>query len=153
MVPAKRRQRKPIVTITPSVLETIEKLAGYGLTTEQIADYLGVSRPTFYRYQAKDPRINETIERGKAKAATMITGRAYQMAADGKHESMTKFWLQTRLRWRTEERVVHEGAIDTSGHVSTLTAEQREKRIKELLSDPALAEKYGRTGSTEESEE
>ena len=143
----KKRANK--VEITDKILETIGTLSGYGLSIEQVADYLKISRATFHRYMENDERVRATVELGKAKAATMVTGRAFQMAADGKHESMTKFWLQTRLRWRTEERVIHEGAIDTTGHPSTMTPEQREARIKELLNDPTLARKYGGGGSGE----
>lgn len=100
---------------TESDIQTIERLAGYGLTMEQIAAVFDRTSKTFQRLKDKDPEFAAAIDRGVRKANDAVAQTAYQMAISGKVPAMTMFWLKCRARWK--EVTHHE-------HSGTLTLEQ-----------------------------
>lgn len=76
-------------------LTEIEKLAGVGLTQEDIAAHLGFSRPQFKR---KD--VKKAYEIGKLKAAVTVRTSMYKMAINNNHRSQfmaNKWWSSVHL--------------------------------------------------------
>ena len=86
-------------------LERIEKLAGYGLTKEKIADVFGMHRNTFLNRYKKDPKLLEALNRGIARAEADVSTKAYEMAMSGDHPSMTMFWLKCRAKWKEVQKI------------------------------------------------
>lgn len=64
-------------------ISRVEELAARGLTQEEIALCLGISETTLYERKRESAVFVEAIKRGKAKAASEIANRLYQMAKGG----------------------------------------------------------------------
>jgi DNA-binding XRE family transcriptional regulator len=97
---------KPRIEISPEDIAQIEKMAGLGLTVEQMAALLEMSKATFDRRMEDTPGAIEALEKGRATASHKVMETAYRMATSGRTPAMTMFWLKCRERWR--EVSVHE---------------------------------------------
>ena len=93
--------RSPI-TLTEAERHEIETLAAL-LNQDQIADYLGLSRPTFHEIRKRDPDIAERYKRGKARAIAHVANGLLQKARSGDTTSMI-FYLKTQAGWRETDR-------------------------------------------------
>lgn len=74
------------------------------LTSEQIADYLGISRATFYEIMERQPDVAGRYKKGKARAIGSVAKSLYKKAIDGDTASMI-FFLKTQAGWREVNRV------------------------------------------------
>ena len=61
-------------------LAKVEKLAGYGLIEEEIANFLGISPASLSNYKVKYPEFLETLKRGKLKADSKVVESLYKRA-------------------------------------------------------------------------
>ena len=93
---------RPAKTLTDKQRGEIETLAAF-LSIEQLADYFGIGRTTFYALAEKDPEILEHYKRGKSKAIAHIAQGLIQKARAGDTTSAI-FFLKTQARWRETER-------------------------------------------------
>ena len=76
----------------------VETLAAV-LSTEQIADYLGIGRRTFWDMMARDDEIAARYKKGKARAIGAIAQGLISKARGGDTASMI-FFLKTQAGWR-----------------------------------------------------
>ncbi len=76
----------------------VETLAAV-LTSQQIADYFGIGRTTFFNMMQRDPEIGEHYKRGKAKVIGSIAQGLIAKARSGDTASMI-FFLKTQGGWR-----------------------------------------------------
>ena len=93
---------RPAKTLTEKQRGEVETLAAF-LSIEQLADYFGIGRTTFYALAEKDPEILEHYKRGKSKAIAHIAQGLIQKARAGDTTSAI-FFLKTQARWRETER-------------------------------------------------
>jgi len=105
----------------PSIdLEKVETLAGYGLTEDEIADFIGISRATLAVYKGIHPEFLDVLKRGKTKADGLVTQALYKRALNGDVTACI-FWLKNRQRdrWRDRHDIDHAGevAAKVSGQV------------------------------------
>jgi hypothetical protein len=82
--------------ITSERRQQVERLAGLGLTVEQVGHVLGTSADTIGR------RFKVELERGRATALAAVAGNLHRMAMGDGREAVTAaiFYLKTRGRWR-----------------------------------------------------
>ena len=92
----------PAKTLTDSQRIEVEALAAY-LSTEQLADYFGIGRATFFRLMERDEDIAGRYKRGKSKAIGKVAQGLVQKALAGDTTSAI-FFLKTQARWRETER-------------------------------------------------
>ena len=90
--------------LTNQELVQVEALASV-LTTEQIADYLGMARQTFYDIMQRQKAVAVHYKRGKAKAIGFVSQGLLKKARDGDTSSAI-FYLKTQAGWK--ETTVHE---------------------------------------------
>ena len=95
------RKRK---TLDQDQRAQVEALAAY-LTQDQIADYFGITRPTFAAMIDRDEDISLRYKRGKAKAVGAVAQNLVKKAREGDNACMF-FYLKTQAGWR--ETNVHE---------------------------------------------
>jgi hypothetical protein len=93
---------RPAKTLSEKQRGEVETLAAF-LSIEQLADYFGIGRTTFYALAEKDPEILEHYKRGKSKAIAHIAQGLIQKARAGDTTSAI-FFLKTQARWRETER-------------------------------------------------
>jgi len=93
---------RPAKTLTEKQLGEIETLAAF-LSVEQMADYFGIGRTTFYNLAEKNPEILERYKRGKSKAIAHIAQGLIQKARAGDTASAI-FFLKTQARWAETQK-------------------------------------------------
>jgi len=95
---------KPRV-LSKEELVQVEALASV-LTSEQIADYFGVGRTTFYEIMERQPEVSEHYKKGRAKAIGSVAKGLLQKAQSGDNAAMM-FYLKTQAGWR-ETQVIQQ---------------------------------------------
>ncbi len=85
-------------SLTEAQIAEVETLAAV-LTTEQIADYFGIGRRTFYSLMERDPEIAARYKRGRARAVGSIAQSLIAKARSGNTTAMI-FFLKTQGGWR-----------------------------------------------------
>ena len=91
----------------------VEALASV-LTSEQIADYLGIARQTFYDIMERDPSVSVRYKKGRAKAVGNIAQNLLQQAQKG-NITAAIFYLKTQAGWH--ETQILEAAKGVSIHI------------------------------------
>jgi hypothetical protein len=93
---------RPAKTLTDKQRAEVETLAAF-LSTEQVADYFGIGRTTFFAMMERDADIAERYKRGKSKVVAKVAQGLIQKALSGDTASAI-FFLKTQARWRETER-------------------------------------------------
>lgn len=86
-------------------LAQVEALASV-LTTEQIADYFGIGRTTFYQIMERQPDVSVRYKRGRAKAIGAVSQGLLQKARNGDNAAAI-FYLKTQAGWRETQGIDH----------------------------------------------
>jgi len=110
-------------------LEKVEVIASMGLTDEEIAIVLGISRRTLNYWKTSNPDFLHSLKRGKLKADYNVTQSLYTRALAGS-DAAAIFWLKNRRPdlWRDKQDVNHSGEIKTGPAViNVITAVPRPK--------------------------
>ena len=79
-------------------LSKVESLAAQGLTEEQIADALGVSRATVTRNKRDNDAFAAAIKSGKAKGIAVVSSKLMEQVKGGNVTAMI-FFLKSRAGW------------------------------------------------------
>ena len=93
---------RPPKTLTDKQRAEVETLAAF-LSAEQVADYFGIGRTTFFNMMERDADIAERYKRGKSKVVAKVAQGLIQKALSGDTTSAI-FFLKTQARWRETER-------------------------------------------------
>jgi hypothetical protein len=91
------------IALTEQQRSEVETLAAV-LTAEQMADYFGIGRTTFFAMMQRDPEIAERYKRGKARAVGSIAQSLITKARAGDTASMI-FFLKTQGGWSETARI------------------------------------------------
>lgn len=132
------RGRPVVHVISEEDRDSIQVMAGYGLTVEQIAHVLGMSKATFERKVQEDPSIYEGLEKGRAVGYAQVAQTLFQMATVDKNVTAAIFFAKSRLGWAERMVVDNRGSVKhTVEHVvlqgvQNMTDEQRQARLIEL---------------------
>ena len=89
---------RPLKELTDDQLREVETLAAV-LNTDQIADYFGISRTTFYEMRKRDERLSEHYKKGQAKAIAGIGSNLISQAKAG-NTAAAIFYLKTQAGWK-----------------------------------------------------
>lgn len=88
---------------TPVQARQVAKLAALGLSVAEISLILCIEKSLlkfYYDYEIKTSKLRTNASVAKV---------ALEMALDGQHETMTKFWLKSQAGWKERDVVEHEG--------------------------------------------
>jgi IS30 family transposase len=110
---------RPEVELTAEEIAEVETLAAV-LSTQDIADYFGIGRTTFYALMERNPAISERYKKGRAKAKTSIAGNLIKKARAGDTTSQI-FYLKTQCGWRETQHIDHSS---TDGSMTPQTIER-----------------------------
>jgi len=109
---------RPLTVLNDEQITKVEALASV-LTTEQIADYFGIGRTTFYDIMNRQPEVSERYKKGRAKAIGNMA-QSLLMQAQGGDNSAMMFYLKTQAGWKetqvtenTNIELTHEQWIDS----------------------------------------
>ena len=109
----KNKGGRPKITFNEEQKKEVETLAAV-LSTEQIADYFGISRRVFFDILERDEDVSALYKKGKARAVGFVAQNLIQKARGGDLGAQI-FYLKTQAGWKETQRV--EGAGDTGEHV------------------------------------
>jgi hypothetical protein len=99
------------IELTEEQKAQVEALAAY-LTQEQIADYFGIGKTTWFAMMDRDAEIAERYKRGKAKAIGSIAQSLIQQARNG-DKVAAMFYLKTQAGWRETTHIDHSNSDGT----------------------------------------
>lgn len=87
--------------------EKLYNLAKMGLSEEQIATSLGISRSTLSRRKREDDTFCTTLKAGKQEGITAVTNQLFNSATDPQkpNTSAAIFFLKNRAGWRDKAEV------------------------------------------------
>lgn len=88
-------------------LEKVEELASLGLSEQQIADSLGISRSTLSRRKNDNETFDTALRKGKAKAVVKASSALMTQIEKGSLRAII-FYLKCRGGWREEEPEIRE---------------------------------------------
>lgn len=94
----KRLGGRPLTTLTEAQRAEVETLSAV-LNAEQIADFLGIGRTTFFALLNRDEDLSERYKRGKARAIGAVAQSLVTKARAGNVTAMI-FFLKTQGGWR-----------------------------------------------------
>lgn len=139
--------------------EQAYKLCLLGATDKELADFFEVDEATINRWKQDHPEFCESLKRGKVEADSVIASKLYHRAKGYEHKAVkfathegmitdqveyiehyppdttaAIFWLKNRqpAKWRDKQEVEATNT-NLNTDLSNMTAEERQKRIEELL--------------------
>jgi len=115
---AKRKGGKPRIILTDEQKAQVEALASV-LTTEQLSDYLGIARRTFYDIMERDEELSARYKKGRAKAIGVIAKGIIKQAMDGNFQAAC-FYLKTQAGWRETDRNDNHNATDIAEAIASI---------------------------------
>jgi len=99
-------------------LEEVTRLAARGLTMEQIAAALGISRTTLQGRKAESEQFAQAIQKGQAEGIGAIANALFENAEKGNVTAQI-FFLKARAQWKDK----HEEAVDDGGEPAPVKVE------------------------------
>ena len=96
---------RPQKKLDEKQITQVEALAAF-LTLEQIADYFGVTRPTFDAICQRQPEVFLQYKKGKSKAIANISQNLIKQAQDG-NTTAAIFYLKTQAGWKETQQIDH----------------------------------------------
>lgn len=90
------------IVLSDEQVAQVEALASV-LSIEQIADYFGISKPTFYKIMERQPEVAVRFRKGKSKAIVTIGKNLIEQAKEGNLTAII-FYLKTQAGWRETEQ-------------------------------------------------
>lgn len=118
--------------VAPIDMKQVERLAARGLTLEQIATSLGISRRTLFSKKKQNKEFAEALERGQVQGLEEVANQLFEQAMNGNTTAMI-FYLKTRGGWSEKMNISVGGNGDPIKHEVTseeLRALPYEKLIK-----------------------
>lgn len=93
-------------------IDRVRQLAARGLTEEQIAVSLGVSRATIGRRKQQCESFERAIKEGRAKGVAAVTNALFEAATNPEKPNVSAmiFYLKNRGGWSDTHRL--EGSVD-----------------------------------------
>lgn len=132
----KSKGGKPPVVLTAEQIEKVEDLSAY-LTTEQIADYFGFDRNTFYEIRKRQPEVSRHYKKGKVHKIVRYAKKLETKAMGDDESGDTTaiiFFLKTQGRWSSanndNDEPINHIVIDPVK--AKVRAEMMEERIEEF---------------------
>lgn len=108
MTDKKNKGGRPAIVLTDKQKQEVETLAPF-LSTEMIADYIGIGRSTFFNILERDEEVSGLYKKGRAKAVGSVAQSLVQKALAGDTASAI-FFLKTQAGWKETQKI--EGAGD-----------------------------------------
>lgn len=78
-------------------LETVQRLSS-SMSVQQVADYFGISKTTYYEAAKRQPELLERYKKGKSRRIAEYGELVHQHILNG-DKDMLKFYLRTQADW------------------------------------------------------
>ena len=94
---------RPRIVFTEEQTAKVEGLAAH-FTTEQIANYFGIDRSTFYEIRKRQPEVLQQYKKGRARLIEEIASSLIRNAIAGDTAAMI-FYLKAQAGWRETQSI------------------------------------------------
>lgn len=101
----KRKVGRPPKVLSNEQVIQVEALAAT-LSTEQIADYFGIDKGTFYNMMDRQPEIYQRYKKGKSQAVGSVAKSLLSQALAGNTTAII-FYLKTQGMWKETQGIEH----------------------------------------------
>ena len=114
---AKAKSKNPVgrpkFEVTEEVLARTERAMAQGLTKEQCAAALGISRSKFFEIQEQNVDFLDAIKKGEARGIGDVTNALFENATVKKDNVAIIFYLKNRAGWvdKTETKIHEERTV------------------------------------------
>lgn len=85
-------------------IDQVRRLASRGLSEEQIADSLGISRRTLSYRKAESAQFAQAIKTGRAQAISFVSNKLMKLIDEGNITAII-FFLKTQAGWRETQKI------------------------------------------------
>ena len=106
---AKKKSKNPVgrpkFEVTEEVLQRAERAMAQGLTKEQCAAALGISRSKFFEIQEQNVDFLDAIKRGEAMGIEEVTNALFENATLERDNTAIIFYLKNRAGWVDKKEV------------------------------------------------
>jgi len=104
---------RPRFEVTPEVIKSAEQFMAQGLTREQCAANLGISRSKFFEIQEQNVDFLDAIKKGEARGIGDVTNALFENATVKKDNIAIIFYLKNRAGWvdKSETKIQEEKTI------------------------------------------
>lgn len=75
-------------TFRESMIEQVKKLCALGATEREVADFLGVTLPTFWKWRMRHPQLDKAYHLNRMIADERVIQRLYARAMGYEHDEM-----------------------------------------------------------------
>ena len=122
------------IQITEEKIQRTGKLAGLGLSNDQIAECLDMSRSSFYKCLQKNADFRDSLEKARSKAVMEISNALYESARAGNVKAQIYF-LRCRgpQNWNITKRVELDVDFKKMSDSQLLEALRKDPDIGETL--------------------
>lgn len=128
--------------LTPEGLLELEGWARDGLTDEQIADNIGISRSTLNSWKDKYSDISDTLKRGKEVIDRQVENALLKRALGYEYTERTREYISEMNEMRTIKEVTKQVAQDTTAQIFWLKNRKPHKwRDKWEIEDHSAVDK------------
>lgn len=128
--------------LEPEGLLKIEGWARDGLTDEQIADNIGISRSTLNSWKDKYSDISDTLKRGKEVVDRQVENALLKRALGYEYTETTREYIPELDEMKTTKKVTKQVAPDTTAQIFWLKNRKPDKwRDKQEHEDRTAIEK------------
>ena len=113
---AKKKSKNPVgrprFEVTEEVLANTRRFMAQGLTKEQCAAALGISRSKFFEIQEQNVDFLDAIKGGEAEGVQQVTNALYEKATIDRDNTAMIFYLKNRAGWVDKQE--HKVATETT---------------------------------------
>ena len=113
-------------------LTVLKGWARDGLTNDQLAECMGISETTLYKWKSENAEFAKALKINKDYADTQVENALYQSALEGNTTAQI-FWLKNRRRkdWKDKQDVEVSGEIGIAADVIRRARERKERMENE----------------------
>ena len=94
---------RPRIELTEEQKAEVKTLAAV-LNTEQIADYFGIGKTTWFAILERDQEVSELYKKGRAKAISTVASNLVAKANEGDLGAQI-FYLKTQAGWKETQKL------------------------------------------------
>lgn len=128
----KNKGGRPPIILTDEQKKKVKQMASI-CTAQQIADYLGVSRPVFFDILNRDEEVSILYKKGRVEGHNIVAGKLMDKIQNGDVTAMI-FYLKTQSKWSNDKE---EEIKDNNLHI---TVEIKEHENLSHLTDEDIRE-------------
>jgi len=127
----KNKGGRPPIILTDEQKKKVKQMASV-CTIQQIADYLGVSRPVFFDILNRDEEVSILYKKGRVEGHNIVAGKLMDKIQNGDVTAMI-FYLKTQSKWSNDkEEEIKDNKLEITVSIAENQNKENLARFKEM---------------------